>query len=74
MCARQELNLHARIRHPGLSRARLPGFRHERADVTNIEFSKVLRSPVVRPNPVTMVSCAGLDVQPIFQRKMLYCR
>ena len=29
-CARQELNLHARIGHPGLSRARLPEFRHER--------------------------------------------
>jgi hypothetical protein len=29
-CARQELNLHARNGHPGLSRARLPLFRHER--------------------------------------------
>ena len=29
-CARQDLNLHARIGHPGLSRARLPDFRHER--------------------------------------------
>lgn len=29
-CARQELNLHAHTGHPGLSRARLPKFRHER--------------------------------------------